>query len=353
MSAEDSEPDSSPDAPDDDSPELIVKLRARAEELRRQAPEREADDAGPDAGLAADAAPDLASSELLEQWSTEAHYESVHPRRNWAPLFALLALAVVGGLVFLGVGLITTSDEPTSDPTRPDRDAEAATVLDEDPPDLDELTADVTIPPGPAEGLTVADRGVSVVEDRFDPERREGTFAVVIENPHDDWLAQSVQVEVTLRDPDGNAVGSDTAFVEVVLPGQTVAVASHFFDATTAFVAGLDVELDVARWRETDPFEGSFVIADVLTEEAEFSGVRTTALLRSTFDRPLRDVGVTAVYRGEFGQIIGGYDTFLDLLEPGVDTPFEIALLANLSLDQITATEVYPHAGFGFVPDDG
>ena len=64
-------------------------------------------------------------------------------------------------------------------------------------------------------------------------------------------------------------------------------------------------------------------------------------------------MGVTAVYRNVFGVIVGGYDTFVDRLDPGVDTPAEIALLANIPLDQIAGTELFPSASFGFVDDGG
>jgi hypothetical protein len=224
-------------------------------------------------------------------------------------------------------------------------------VLDAEAPSLEDLTADVTLPPGPEQGLEVAAQGITVVPDRFDASRREGTFAVVLANPHERWLAQGVQVTVTFVDEGGNALGTDDGFLEVVLPAQRVAVASLFFNAPTVPVARMDVAVDVARWRETGPFEGSFTVADVVTGEAEFSGVRTTFTITSGFAEPLTDVGVTAVYRAADGRIIGGYDTFVERLDPGVPTPAEVALLANVDPADVATTELYPTAAFGSVPD--
>lgn len=375
--------------------ELVVRLRQRAEELRASAPERmndpedtvpepepepdaepgpetateaEHQDADPPAeiddhddhddhddsfsGAAHGAFDDPAESELLRRWADEDHIEAVSPRRNWTPLVVLVVLVALVALIAVAFRAVGGDDAETTGDGQRGGEAEASSVLDEDIPSLEDLTADVTIPPGPAEGLSIADKGVAIVEDRFDPARREGTFAVVIENPHLDWLAQSVQVEVEFLDEQGVAVGGDTAFVEVVLPGQTVAVANHFFDAPAVPITDLAVTIDVARWRESEPFEGGFTTTDVVTEEAEFSGLRTTFVLRSTFDRPLTDVGVTVVYKGQYGQIVGGYDTFIDLVEPGVDVPVEIALLANLPVEQIISTDLYPSTGFGFIPDE-
>ena len=266
----------------------------------------------------------------------------------------LVVLGVAGVALLAGWALLSRaqrSDEATSGAA--DGDAQAPSVLDEQAPSLDDLTSAVTLPPGPAEGLQVAESGVTVVEDRFDATKREGTFAVIIDNPHPDWLAQGVQVSVTFQGADGTPLGSDNGFVEVVLPGQRVAVSSLFFDAPTEPVAGLGVDIDVARWRQTQPFDGSFELTDVETAEAEYSGVVTHFTISSHFAEPLTDVGVTAVYRDASGRIIGGYDTFVDLLEPDVPTPAEIALLANIDVADVTATELYPVATFGFVPGEG
>jgi hypothetical protein len=293
------------------------------------------------------------NSDLLRRWSEEEHLETLTPARNWTPLFlaiALVALAAIVALVFRSV--LDDGAGDTAASIRGDT-ADVASVLEQDAPSLDQLTSEVTLPPGPETGLSVVDQGITVVEDRFDPARREGTFAVVIQNPNADWLAQGVQVDVQFLDAARNPVGGDSGFVELVLPNQRVAVASLFFDAPTVPVVDVNVVIDVARWRETEPFEGGFTTSQVTTQAAEFSGVRTSFVLRSNFEEPLTDVGVTAVYRDATGRIVGGSDTFVDLLEPGVDTPVEATLLANIPLDQVTTTELYPTASFGFVPAEG
>jgi hypothetical protein len=293
---------------------------------------------------------DPSDSELLRRWEDEEHVETLHPRRNWTPLLVTALVVIVGALAALVVGSAIPDGDSAEAPADADEER-AASVLEEEPPSLDELTSEVTIPPGPESGLSVVDKGVTVVEDRFDPARREGTFAAVIVNPHAGWIAQGVQVSVRLVDAAGATVRTEEAFVEVVLPQQEVAVASLFFDAPTVPVADLGVDLDVARWRETDAIEGGFTTGQVKTEEAEYSGVRTTFELRSSFDDELSDVGVTAVYRNGFGGIIGGADTFVDALEPGVPVPAEIALLANVPIEAVASTELYPSASFGYVPD--
>jgi hypothetical protein len=338
-------------APDAPSEETIARLRTRAEQLRADRPvERGATEGDDDfEGLGE---PDAATSELLDRWTEEAPDESVEPRRNWSPLVAALVVVAVVAAAFLG-GRALISGSSDADAAGSDRagDDRTASVLDGDAPSLDELTSDVTLPPGPEQGLQVAAQGLSIVPDRFDPNRREGTFAVVLANPHERWLAQGVQVTVTFVDEAGTAIGTDEGFVEVVLPAQQVAVASLFFDAPTVPVARMDVATEVARWRETGPFDGAFTVSDVQTGAAEFSGVRTTFTITSGFDEPLTDVGVTAVYRAADGRIIGGYDTFVERLDPGVPTPAEIDLLANVDPAEIASTELYPTAAFGSVPD--
>jgi hypothetical protein len=277
----------------------------------------------------------------------------VEPRRNWSSAIAVLVVAVAVVLVFFGARALIagSADDDRAGTGGVSEGVDGGeSVLDTDAPTLDELTSDVTLPPGPDEGLQVAGQGLTVVPDRFDEARREGTYAVILANPHERWLAQGVQVTVTFVDEAGTALGTDSGFVEVVLPAQQVAVASLFFEAPTVPVARMDVAIDVARWRETGPFEGSFAITDVATTEAEFSGVRTTFTIRSDFDEPLTDVGITAVYRAADGRIIGGYDTFVERLDPGVPVAAEVDLLANVDPAEIASTELYPTAAFGSVP---
>lgn len=384
-------------APDGPSDETLARLRSRAEQLRASRRSREQAEAPGEeepeaahpldepgaldgdedddafAGMLAPGAPlagaedlvdgadpfahapaDPEAESLLDRWAEEERDESVEPRRNWSPLIAAVVVLAVAAAALLGArALISGSaeDDAASSAGLPGVGEEGSSVLDTDSPSLEDLTSDVTLPPGPDAGLQVADQGITVVADRFDESRREGTFAVIVRNPHERWLAQGVQVSVTFLDGAGAPLGADDGFIEVVLPGQSVAVASLFFDAPTVPVAGLDVQIEVARWRETGPVAGGFSLSEVRTEEAEFSGVRTTFLIESSFDEPLTDVGVTAVYRAADGRIIGGYDTFVERLDPGVPTPAQIDLLANVDPAQIASTELYPAAAFGSVPD--
>jgi hypothetical protein len=370
------EPESEPSPPPADASvaELDVAGRAAADvqSLDDLGTDEDHDGEDPFAGMLAPGAPlrgaedlvggadpfahtgrDPEADRLMDRWADEERDESVEPGRNWTPVVALVVVLVVVGLGFLGArALISGSaDDDTASGGLPGRDDGGASVLDEDTPSLEDLTSDVTLPPGPDAGLQVVEQGITVVPDRFDESKREGTYAVVFKNPHDEWLAQGVQVTVSFLDEAGAPLGGDDGFVEVVLPGQSVAVAELFFDAPTVAVVGLDVQVEVARWRETGPISGIFSITEVQTAEAEFSGVRTTFQIQSNFEEPLTDVGVTAVYRGADGRIIGGYDAFVERLDPGVPTPAEIDLLANVDPAQIASTELYPTAAFGSVPE--
>lgn len=305
------------------------------------------EDEDPDHGLGA---ADPETDALIQQWAEATAGATAEPRHNWAGPITIVVMLLVGGIgLFAAWALIATADDGQDDPSTSIGDD--ASVLDSDSPSLEDLTSDVTVPPGPDGGLDVAAQGLSIVPDRFDPDGREGTFAVVLANPHERWLAQGVQVGVTFLDDAGTAVGTDDGFAEVVLPGQQVAVASLLFDAPAEAVADMEVTVDVARWRETGPLDGAFTITDVATGEAEFSGVRTTFTITSGFAEPLADVSITAVYRDADGRVLGGYDTFVDRLDPGVPTPGEISLLANVDPAAVATTELYPSATLGSVPD--
>ncbi len=153
--------------------------------------------------------PSAETDDLLTRWADgDADGGVDSPRINWSGLAGPLIVCAVIAAVVLGAIVVIDRSGDDADGTTGVRseDAEAAELLAEDPPSLEDLTADVTIPPGPAEGLAVAETGVTIVEDRFDAAQREGTFAVVIQNPPDDWQAQGVQVRVVLVGTTGGGV---------------------------------------------------------------------------------------------------------------------------------------------------
>ncbi len=300
--------------------------------------------------------PDGVDGDLLDRWASEEQLVADGPARDLSWLVALVvvvalvAAAVAGGRFLIersGGGEDARADGPRGE------DATASEVLAEEAPSLEDLTSEVTLPPGPDVGLAVAETGVTVVEDRFDPERREGTYAVVLRNPHDDWLAVGVRVQVTLLGGGGAPLVEDQGFIEVVLPGQRVAVGALVFDAPAEPVVDVAVDVDVARWRETGPVPGGFDLVETETTAAEFSGVVTRFELTSRFDVALTDVTVVAVHRDAEGRILGGADAFVELVEPGVPTAGEVSLLANLDPEAVAGTELFASAAFGSVPGDG
>lgn len=282
--------------------------------------------------------PDPDDSDLLRRWAEEDHLETDPPRRNW-PL--IIVAGTVVGLVALIVGVVVVagSDDGSPHPVPQDEAAPQEKPVAEAPPPVE------TVPPGPETGLAVVDQGFTVVEDRFDDDERVGTFAAVIHNPHPEWLAGGVQVDVRFFDAAGAMVSAQSGFIEAILPDQRAAVAALFFDAP-AGVTDMTVTSHVARWSETGPVGGSFEIRDPVTEAAGAGGVRTRLLLRSTYADELADVEVTAVYRDELGGIIGGSDASVGTLPPGVDAPVEITLPVDIPFDAVAFTELYPAASF-------
>lgn len=270
--------------------------------------------------------------------------------RGWIVLAGVVAAVVVVVAVvarLLGGGGGGTDSGPDAPPEAVfGGDVDTRSVLEEEPPSLDELTADITVPPGPEQGLLLADRGVTVVEDRFEPRRREITYAAVLDNDHPDWIAHGVQVTADFVDEGGAVVASDSAFLSIVLPDAEVAVAGLVFvdpgDGTRADeVVDVTVIVDVAYWEQVQPVEGGFTFTEVETGAADYSGVRTTFLIENRYDTTLRDVAVTAVYRDEEGRILGGYDTFLDRLRAGEQVEASVDLLVNIDPEDIATTELF------------
>lgn len=269
------------------------------------------------------------------------------PSISWRRV-ALVGVIVVGLGITVARLLFAVGDEDSDDARSTSPTDEAGHVVT-DPsvllPQIDDLIDGAELPAGPPGGLAIGDQGNTVVADRFDATKHEGTFAAIILNPHQGWQAESVEVRSDLVAEDGTVIDTSTALLDVVRPGQTVAVAGLIVDVGDRSSATLSSTVRVARWREVAAAAGAIEVADVETRAAPLTGITTTMTARSTFDQPAENIVVVAVYRRSDGSIIGGFDAVVDRIDPGQQVDVSIDLPTNIDAAEIASTEVYTTGG--------
>jgi hypothetical protein len=172
--------------------------------------------------------------------------------------------------------------------------------------------------PGPATAsVRVAGQGFS----RLRPEPGEDpevSYAVVLANPTSDQVATEVRVLVAFTDRAGRPLATEDGEVDVLLPGQSGALAGQ--TEVIAAAARMRVQVAVVRWQPAGAATGRLTVDGARTSAAA-GRVTTTGTLRSTFATDLADVQVVAVYRDGAGRILGGEQGDVDLVPAGGSVP--------------------------------
>ena len=283
--------------------------------------------------------------------------EVATPKRNKLPLViggivVVLILAVAAFLV-LGGGdddegdddVVAADNSPADDDPADEPEPAPDPPADDEPADEPEPGDEVD--PDDAEQVEVVEQGFTVITDPNDDTRRNLTYGILLENPNPDPLvATGIDVQVSFFDAGGSVLDTDTAFLSVLLPGQTGAVGNILFDAPEGVAeASRCRPAPVTSWsRRTSTVE--LDTKDVKTVAEEFGGLKTTFLLTSTFPEAQEAIQVTAIYRDDAGKVVGGYFTFIEFVEANDETAGEISFF--IDVEGITETELFPMLGFDF-----
>ena len=151
-------------------------------------------------------------------------------------------------------------------------------------------------------------------------------YGVVIRNPNDDEAATSVSVNVTFFDAAGGVVSSESEELSVILPGATNAVGDGVSETPGA--TRMEVQVLPGDW-ETLSDTGSFSVEGVRTVPQQYLGVKTTALVKSTFAKDLESMKATAIYYAADGAITAGTFTYVDFVPANGSVGIELSTFSR------------------------
>jgi hypothetical protein len=152
-------------------------------------------------------------------------------------------------------------------------------------------------------------------------------YVAVIDNPNADYVYDPADIDIEALDAEGALLDSDWAY-ETVLSGST-ALVGVFTDVGSDEIASLDVRMPAASEAAVTTANGSG--AFVFDEEIEGSSddylTTVTGRVGSDFAEDLSFVWVRIVARDEDGTILGGGETYVELLPAdGTMVEFEAVL---------------------------
>ena len=153
-------------------------------------------------------------------------------------------------------------------------------------------------------------------------------YALLIQNPNQDFAVQGTQYHVTAYGEDGSVLATDDGRVETLLPGQTLGVAGAISLDTPERVARAEAYLLPGPLQMSGPAPG-FIVENVANRGDGSPNPRVTGQVVNPYGRDVADVRVSAVAYDAAGDIIGGGYTFLDLAPANGRAPVEVPLVAE------------------------
>ena len=244
----------------------------------------------------------------------------------------VLALAVVM-LASLACGDTTTGElqEAAEQPTATTPATEPTSVA------TSEAEPAPTLPPEPTATPIPQLEAVRVVAQGFGQDDQDLGFAFLVENPNAGFAIENSQYQVAIYDEAGTVIETDSGYIELILPNQTLGVASTMWLDEGVTASKIEVQLLEGNTVATEPIP-TFEVESNAYYAGEYS-TDATGIISSPYNRDLTDIRVSAVVYNEAGEIVGGGFTYLNFILANGSTGVEVSVSSS---GDVTTVELYP-----------
>ncbi len=187
---------------------------------------------------------------------------------------------------------------------------------------------------------TLAPDDLALVEFGFGQDGRQTGYAFIVENPNPGISFESAQYQVAAFDAAGVVVETDSGYLNLVLPGERLGKAGTMFLDEGVTIDHIEVQISQGRARASDPVP-QFEISQAVYRAGDYSD-KTTAVIKSPYDRVVTNVFVSVVPYNDAGGIIGGGFTFANFipaqLATGLSASTTVAPSAKVARVDVYAT---------------
>lgn len=211
--------------------------------------------------------------------------------------------------------------DPTNIPEEP------TTVSPTSTPEPTELPPTPTPEPEP---ITLQDFG-------FGQNGRSVGYSFIVQNPNSGLAFESSQYQIAAFDESGAIVETDSGFITLILPDQTLGIGGTMFLDEGVEVNSIEVQLNAGDSQAFDPIPN--FTTDVVVYHADDFSSRVNGLIQSPYNRTFSDIRISAVLYNEANEIVGGGFTFLNFILANSTTGVSISVEGA---EDVIRAELYP-----------
>jgi hypothetical protein len=148
-------------------------------------------------------------------------------------------------------------------------------------------------------------------------------YALLVENPNDNYAIESTQYHLTAYAADGTVLAAEEGYIDVILPGQTLGIGDTISIIGDATIDHVDAQILAGDYEPSDPIP-TFTSENVSYQPGDFSS-DTTGEIVSPYNKDITDIRVSAIAYDDAGNIVGGGFTYLDFIPANGKAAVEVS----------------------------
>ena len=250
---------------------------------------------------------------------------------------AILLATLVLILAQLACGTSTTDQQATALPPT------ASSVQETSEPTAEATVTPTVTPtkePTPSEQPATAAPAVQAIvlgAQGFGQNGQELAYAFLVENPNQGTAINTTEYQVAFYNAAGTVVGTDTGYINQLLPGQTLGLSGWMTLDEGITVDSVQIQLD-AGFPESSDLTTTFTTDRISYYPNEFYST-ATGVITNPFAFDITDLRVSAIVYNAAGEIIGGGFTYLGFILANASTGVEVFVTSAGEVDHI---DLYP-----------
>lgn len=250
---------------------------------------------------------------------------------------AWIAVAILM-VVALACGRTTTDklQEAAAEPTATTEEKVEPTSEPESTESGDEPTE---MPPAePTKKPLTEPEALKIERQGFGQDERDLAYAFILTNPNPERAIEDSRYQVAAYNKEGTVVDTDSGYIEVIFPGETVGIAGTMFLDDGMTVTKIEVQILEGDPVETDPIP-SFGAESIVYTPGEYSD-SVSGIIVNPFEIPLQGLIVSGVLYDAGGEIIGGGFTYVNFILASDSTGVEFTVTSALGIE-VDSVELY------------
>jgi hypothetical protein len=166
-----------------------------------------------------------------------------------------------------------------------------------------------------------------LIKTGFGQRDQEASFAFLVNNPNPGHSIEDSQYRAVAFDSNNVVLTVEEGYIVVLVPNQTLGVASTFYVPEGANISRVDLQLKEGNFEQTEALPG-FTSENITFIDSDFSD-KVTGEVVSPYNKDVTNVRASAISYNEAGDIIGGGFTFIDFIPANGRTAAEVLVTVS------------------------